>query len=83
MQVEDAEDEGRNAERAENELKETIKNGTTTVGFGASTSGTASTIATKANDISGLVRKRKPEEQATEEAKKPKADTEASPTNGQ
>lgn len=82
--MEDAEDESRNAERAETELKNMAKNAAqTTIGFGDSSSNSAtaapiSTIQTKkANDISNLVRKRKPEEQAAEDAKKPKSDVTA------
>jgi len=79
--VEDAEDESRNAERAETELKNMAKTAAqTTIGFGDSSdsSATAAPISTiqtkKANDISNLVRKRKPEEQDNEDAKKPKSE---------
>lgn len=82
MQVEDVEDESRSAEKAEQALKNAMaKTGETTIGFGDSASAdataatTISTIQTKkANDISNLVRKRKPEEQDTEDAKKAKSD---------
>ena len=78
LQVEDVEDESRDAAKAESEVKAIItsQQGNTTIGFGdAPTSEGVSTIATKkANDISNLVRKRKPEDQNEEEVKKPKTD---------
>lgn len=79
--MEDVEDEARNAQRAETEVKAMLSGqqgaGTTTIGFGDSTSSTttASTIVTKkATDISNLVRKRKTEDLGGEEIKKVKAD---------
>lgn len=78
LQVEDAEDEARNAEKAESEVKAAIFSAATapSTGFGSSSDATpASTIPIKkANDISNLVRKRKPDEQPEEEAKKPKSE---------
>lgn len=81
LQIEDVADESVNAKKAETEVKAVIasqkQNGTTTIGFGeTSDSSSAATIATKkANDISNLVRKRKPEVQPAEGSKKVKLES--------
>lgn len=81
--MEDAEDECKNAQQTVDKLKAALSSkaaGTTTIGFGAASAGTGDAAAPielkKANDISNLVRKRKPEEQTngTSEIKKPKPD---------
>lgn len=80
--MEDAEDEGRNAERAEAAVKAALskeaESGTTTIGFGdASTESAAAAIPIKkANNISNLVRKRKTEVVEGEEVKKAKTEAE-------
>lgn len=76
-QIEDVEDESRNALKAETEVKAmlTSQSGiTTTTGFGDSSGSTqtANVIATKANDISNLVRKRKTDEKDDQDVKKVK-----------
>ncbi|KAF6031912.1 hypothetical protein EB796_009814 [Bugula neritina] len=79
--IEDVADESVNAKKAETEVKAVIasqkQNGSTTIGFGeTSDSSSAATIATKkANDISNLVRKRKPEVQPAEGSKKVKLES--------
>ncbi|XP_067928499.1 histone-binding protein N1/N2-like isoform X1 [Watersipora subatra] len=75
--IEDVEDESRNALKAETEVKAmlTSQSGiTTTTGFGDSSGSTqtANVIATKANDISNLVRKRKTDEKDDQGVKKVK-----------
>lgn len=83
--MEDAEDECRDAELTENKVKAALSSSmasTTTIGFGVTSTGADDAAVApigvkKANDISNLVRKRKPEEQTNghdTDIKKPKPD---------